>query len=43
MITPYKDSAESKVDQVRRMFNRIAPQYDRLNLVISTALGAARH
>ncbi len=38
MITPYKDSAESKVDQVRRMFNRIAPQYDRLNLVISLGL-----
>ena len=38
MITPYKDSADPKVDQVRRMFNRIAPQYDRLNLVISLGL-----
>ena len=23
MITPYKDSADPKVDQVRRMFNRM--------------------
>ena len=38
MITPYKDSADSKVDQVRRMFNRIASQYDRLNFIISLGL-----
>mgnify|MGYP003083010959 FL=1 len=38
MITPYKDSNEPKVDQVRRMFNRIAPQYDRLNQIISLGL-----
>ena len=38
MITPYKDSDEPKVDQIRKMFNRIAPQYDRLNRIISLGL-----
>lgn len=34
MITPYNDE-EEKVSQVQRMFNRIAPTYDRLNRIIS--------
>ena len=38
MITPYKDSDEPKVDQIRKMFNRIAPKYDRLNRIISLGL-----
>lgn len=38
MLTPYKDSAEPKVDQIRRMFNRIAPKYDQLNKIISLGL-----
>ena len=38
MLTPYKDSDEPKVDQIRKMFNRIAPQYDRLNRIISLGL-----
>lgn len=37
MITPYNDQ-EPKVDQVRRMFNRIAPKYDQLNRIISLGL-----
>lgn len=37
MITPYKDEAP-KVEQVQRMFNRIAPTYDRLNRIISLGL-----
>lgn len=37
MITPYNDR-EDKVDQVQRMFNRIAPTYDRLNRIISLGL-----
>ena len=38
MLTPYKDSDEPKVDQIRKMFNRIAPQYDQLNRIISLGL-----
>lgn len=37
MINPYNDE-ESKVSQVQRMFNRIAPTYDRLNRIISLGL-----
>ncbi len=37
MITPYNDK-EPKVDQVRKMFNRIAPTYDRLNRIISLGM-----
>lgn len=37
MITPYNNQ-EPKVDQVRRMFNRIAPKYDQLNRIISLGL-----
>lgn len=38
MVNPYQDSQESKVEQVQRMFNRIAPTYDRLNRIISLGL-----
>lgn len=34
MVTPYNEE-EDKVSQVQRMFNRIAPTYDRLNRIIS--------
>lgn len=34
MVTPYNEE-EEKVSQVQRMFNRIAPTYDRLNRIIS--------
>lgn len=37
MLTPYNDQ-EPKVDQIRRMFNRIAPKYDQLNRIISLGL-----
>lgn len=37
MVTPYNDS-EQKVSQVQRMFNRIAPTYDKLNRIISLGL-----
>lgn len=37
MITPYGDE-ERKTVQVQRMFNRIAPTYDRLNRIISLGL-----
>ncbi len=37
MITPYNDE-DPKVEQVQRMFNRIAPTYDRLNRIISLGL-----
>lgn len=37
MVNPYNDN-ESKVSQVQRMFNRIAPTYDRLNRIISLGL-----
>lgn len=37
MITPY-NSNESKVDQVKKMFNHIAPSYDQLNRIISLGL-----
>lgn len=37
MVTPYNDE-EPKVSQVQRMFNRIAPTYDRLNRMISLGL-----
>lgn len=37
MVTPYNDS-EEKVSQVQRMFNRIAPTYDKLNHIVSLGL-----
>lgn len=37
MVTPYNEE-EEKVSQVQRMFNRIAPTYDRLNRIISLGL-----
>lgn len=37
MVTPYNNN-EPKVSQVQRMFNRIAPTYDRLNRMISLGL-----
>lgn len=37
MVNPYNDE-EPKVSQVQRMFNRIAPTYDRLNRMISLGL-----
>ncbi len=37
MVTPYNED-EEKVSQVQRMFNRIAPTYDRLNRIISFGL-----
>lgn len=37
MVTPYNDG-EEKVSQVQRMFNRIAPTYDRLNRIVSLGL-----
>ncbi len=36
-ITPYGEE-EAKTEQVQRMFNRIAPTYDRLNRIISLGL-----
>lgn len=38
MITPYNDAQESKTGQVRRMFDRIAPTYDKLNRIISLGM-----
>lgn len=37
MVNPYNNE-EQKVSQVQRMFNRIAPTYDRLNRIISFGL-----
>lgn len=37
MVTPYNQD-EEKVSQVQRMFNRIAPTYDRLNHIVSLGL-----
>lgn len=37
MVKPYNEE-EQKVEQVQRMFNRIAPSYDRLNRIISFGL-----
>lgn len=37
MVNPYNEE-EPKVEQVQRMFNRIAPTYDRLNRIISMGL-----
>lgn len=39
-IKPYQDE-EGKADQVRRMFNRIAPAYDRVNRLMSLGLDRA--
>ena len=36
-VNPYNDE-EQKVSQVQRMFNRIAPTYDKLNRIISLGL-----
>lgn len=38
MVTPYNNDDEQKVSQVQRMFNRIAPTYDKLNRIISLGL-----
>lgn len=38
MITPYEDSQAPKVEQVRTMFDRIAPRYDLLNRLISLGM-----
>jgi demethylmenaquinone methyltransferase/2-methoxy-6-polyprenyl-1,4-benzoquinol methylase len=35
MIKPYKNSEDSKKEQVRSMFDRIAPRYDLLNRLLS--------
>ncbi|MFO8001638.1 MAG: bifunctional demethylmenaquinone methyltransferase/2-methoxy-6-polyprenyl-1,4-benzoquinol methylase UbiE [Marinilabilia sp.] len=35
MIKPYKEQEEGKKEQVKAMFNRIAPRYDFLNRVLS--------
>lgn len=37
-ITPYASSTVSKREQVRTMFNRIAPTYDRLNHTLSLGI-----
>ena len=37
MLTPYNDQ-DPNVDQIHRMFNRIAPKYDQLNRIISLGL-----
>src|ERR1044072_6175414 len=34
-VTPYKDSATGKKEQVATMFNNIAPRYDFLNQLLS--------
>lgn len=34
-VTPYQNSTESKKEQVRQMFNNIAPKYDFLNHLLS--------
>ena len=34
-VTPYKDSAENKKQQVEKMFDTISGEYDGLNRVIS--------
>ena len=38
MVTPYNDNQTPKVEQVRKMFNNIAPKYDLLNRIISLGL-----
>lgn len=38
MLTPYEGSSETKVEQIRKMFNKIAPKYDQLNRIISLGL-----
>ncbi|MCW3086020.1 MAG: Demethylmenaquinone methyltransferase [Bacteroidetes bacterium] len=37
-VTPYKDSANSKKEQVATMFNNIAPKYDFLNQLLSLGI-----
>lgn len=37
IIKPYDDD-QPKVDQIRKMFNRIAPSYDKLNRIISLGM-----
>ncbi|KGO00057.1 ubiquinone biosynthesis methyltransferase UbiE [Porphyromonas macacae] len=37
MIKPYNED-QPKVEQIRKMFNRIAPNYDRLNHIISLGM-----
>ena len=37
-VRPYKDSTDSKSEQVERMFDRIAPTYDFLNSLLSVGI-----
>jgi len=37
-VTPYKNSSNSKKDQVAEMFNNIAPKYDFLNQLLSLGI-----
>ncbi len=38
VVVPYKDSESGKKEQVARMFDNIAPTYDRLNRIISLGI-----
>ena len=38
MVKPYQNSSTSKKEQVTRMFDRIADNYDSLNRVISMGI-----
>ena len=38
-VTPYAQDDSSKKEQVRRMFDGIAPHYDGLNRLLSAGLG----